>query len=143
MRKIFISILIVTAIFSKEINAQKGVPDTLVYLQTVVASKAKYIGQPFSILLTDMQIQIKHFIPIANITHDISKETSTSFGFYFTQNSEEMYLAYPRLRITWKTPLDITLSDNIRKNNNNRGLWNQSSNLLYANSIIADIKIRE
>lgn len=30
------------------IKAQTGVPDTLVYLQTIVANKTQYIGQPFS-----------------------------------------------------------------------------------------------
>lgn len=141
MKKIFILTLIVSVLFSKEIKAQTGVPDTLVYLKNIVANKTQYIGKPFSVLLADLQIQIKHFMPNTDIIHDISKETSTSFGFYFPQNSDEMYLAYPRLRITWQTPLDITLSDIIR--NNNRGSWNQSSNLLYSNSIIADIKIRE
>lgn len=127
--------------FSSSSNAQKAVSDTLSYLKTIVAHKTIYIGKPFSILLADFKIQIKHFMPNTDIIHDVSKETSTSFGFYFPQNSDEMYLAYPRLRITWQTPLDIILSDNIR--NNNRGLWNQSSKLLYSNSIIADIKIRE
>lgn len=127
--------------FSSSSNAQKAVSDTLTYLKSIVANKTQYIGKPFSALLSDLQIQIKHFMPNTDIIHDISKETSTSFGFYFPQSSDEMYLAYPRLRITWQTPLDITLSDNIR--NNNRGLWNQSSNLIYSNSIIADIKIRE
>lgn len=141
MKKIFILTLIVSVLFSKEIKAQTGVPDTLVYLKNIVSNKTQYIGKPFSVLLADLQIQIKHFMPNTDIIHDISKETSTSFGFYFPHNSEEMYLAYPRLRITWQTPLDITLSDIIR--NNNRGSWNQSSNLLYSNSIIADIKIRE
>ena len=141
MKNIFISTLIVSAIFSKEIKAQTGVPDTLVYLKTIEANKTKYIGKPFSVLLADLQIQIKHFMPNTDIIHDIRKETSTSFGFYYPQNSDEMYLAYPRLRIIWQTPLDITLSDNLR--NIYRGSWNQLSILLYSNSIIADIKIRE
>lgn len=91
--------------FSSSSNAQKTVSDTLSYLKTIVAHKTIYIGKPFSILLADFKIQIKHFMPNTDIIHD------------------------------------ITLSDNIR--NNNRGLWNQSSKLLYSNSIIADIKIRE
>jgi hypothetical protein len=140
-------IITLTFLFSAfcvtETNSQTRVPDTLAYLQTVVANKSQYIGRPFSSLLADLQIQVKHFIPIPDIIYDISKETSTSFGFYFPQNADEMHLAYPRLRIKWQTPLDITQSDNIRSTNNNRGQWIAAAASLYSNAIIADIKILE
>ena len=61
MKKIILIILIITV--AKNVSAQlNGVPDTLAYLQTIVANKAQYIGQPFSTLIDNLQIQIKHFI---------------------------------------------------------------------------------
>ena len=61
MKKILVIMLLFIA-FAKESKAQTyGVPDTLAYLQNIVASKAQYIGQPFTVLLNDLQIQVKFF----------------------------------------------------------------------------------
>ena len=73
-----------------------------------------------------MQIQIKHFSGNADIVYDISKETSTSFGWYFPQNSDEMYLTYPRLRISWHIPLDARQSDILYRSNNG-GSWTSAA----------------
>ncbi|MBX9892650.1 MAG: hypothetical protein K2Y12_10050 [Chitinophagaceae bacterium] len=142
MKKLIL-ILIVSIIFAKKIQAQAGVTDTLAYLQNIVANKSQYIGQPFQNLVQNLQIQIKFFQPYAAIPYNKNKETSTSFSFYFPLNSSELYLTFPKLEIYWQTPLDIMLSDNIRKANNNKGMWNSSANLLYSSAIITDIKIRE
>lgn len=88
MKKIILIILIITV--AKNVSAQlNGVPDTLAYLQTIVANKAQYIGQPFSTLIDNLQIQIKHFIPFASISYDKTKETSTSF-FILCQSSRRL-----------------------------------------------------
>ena len=88
---------------ANEIKAQTyGVPDTLSYLQSIVANKAQFTGQPFSVLLDSLKIQIKFFSPFGAIPHDKNKETSTSFAFYFPQTEDEMYLTYPKLRISWQ-----------------------------------------
>jgi len=109
---------------TKNINAQTGVPDTLAYLQNIVANKAQYIGQPFSILKNSLQIQVKFFFPFASLPYDKTKETSTQFSFYFPQNADEMYLTYPSLRISWQQYLNANQSNIIRATNNNRGQWN-------------------
>ncbi len=136
--------IVVTYFTTKNVNAQNtGVPDTLAYLQTIVANKSQYIGQPFSVLQNSLQIQIKFFQPFAAIHHDKTKETSTSFAFYFPSDADELYLTFPKLEIYWQVPLNIAQSDNIRSVNNNRGQWNAASANFYANGIIADIKVRE
>lgn len=134
--------MIITVVFAKNTNAQTGVPDTLAYLQTIVANKANYIGQPFSALLNNLQIQIKYFHPIASIPYDVTKETSTSFAFYFPQTEDDMYLTYPCLNIYWQTPLNANQSFSLY-NTNNGGSWTTAVSNFYANGIIADIKIRE
>ncbi|MGB3115483.1 MAG: hypothetical protein WBB11_04605 [Ferruginibacter sp.] len=115
----------------------------MAYLQSIVANKANYIEYPFSLLKSNLQIEIKFFQPFAAIHFDKNKETSTSFVFYFPPSQEEIYLIYPCVEIYWQTPLDITQFDEIRRNNNNRGQWNSSSEANYSNAIVKDIQIRE
>ncbi|MCB0740829.1 MAG: hypothetical protein R2796_10540 [Chitinophagaceae bacterium] len=121
-------------------NAQ-GVPDTLAYLHNLVANKSQYIGQPFSLLKSSLQIQIKYFQPFAAIHYDKNKETSTSFSFYFPNNVDELYLTFPKIEIYWQPYLDIVQSLGIAYGN--RGIWSPVAEAFYANAIIADIKVRE
>lgn len=141
MKKILFFIIMALVFFTQKTKAQTGVPDTLVYLQNIVANKAQYIGQPFSLLNNSLQIEIKYFFPFGGIHYDMKKETHTSFAFYFPNNSDELYLTFPKIIVYWQTPLNMTLSDNIR--GANRGRWDTSSVALYGNAIIKDITLRE
>lgn len=140
MKKIIIIFLIIAA--TKNAKAQTyGVSDTLAYLQSIVANKAQFIGQPFSVLSASLQIEIKYFSPFASIPYDKTKETSTSFSFYFPANAEEIYLTYPSLRISWQPYLNATQSSSLF--DNAKGAWISSVSAFYISGIIADIKILE
>jgi hypothetical protein len=137
---IIVTLFFLFASFSK-VNAQSvGVPDTLAYLQSIVANKAFFIGKPFSVLRDSLKIQIKHFSPHAHIPYDKNKETATSFAFYFPFSTADHYLSYPRLRVSWLPYLNATQSDIIWESNNG-GSWNTNSNAFYNNAIIHDIDI--
>ncbi len=114
MKKIISIILIPIIILSiGRVSAQTyGVSDTLSYLQSIVNDKAFYIGKPFSVLRDSLKIEIKYFNQNTDITSDINKETSTSFGFYFPQENQNFYLTYPRIRIKWQTDLNAKQSWN-------------------------------
>ena len=140
MKKIIL-ILTIT-IFSKNINAQIGVPDTLTYLNSIVANKNIYVGQPFSVLYNVLSIQVKFFQPFAAIHYDKNKETSTSFSFYFPLTIDDMYLAYPKLEIYWQSNLNINQSGLLYSQNNGGG-WDTTVYNFYKNAIIADIKVKE
>jgi hypothetical protein len=143
MKKLLIISFFAMIAFSKEVKAQTyGVPDTLTYLQSIVANKAQFIGHPFSVLRDSLKIEIKLFSPFASISYNKTKETSTSFAFYFPQSDADHYLSYPRIEIYWQTYLNINQSDAIRLNNN-RGQWNSLADSFYTTGIIADIQIRE
>jgi len=142
MKKVILAILFVICL-SKVTNAHVGATnDTLTYLQSIVANKANYIGKPFSTLLNNLQIQIKHFSPIANISYDKSKETATFFSFYFPQSANEIYLTYPCLRISWEPYLNATNSSYLFSKYNGGG-WTQEVIDFYKNAIIKDIDIFE
>lgn len=111
------------------------------YLQTIVANKSQFIGQLFSVLVDNLKVQIKFFSPISGLHHDMSKETATSFSFYFPQPTEDHYLTYPRLRISWSPYLNTLQSDGLFENV--EGLWTIAAYNFYKNAIIADIKVRE
>ena len=140
MKKIFLILILIIAISEKESKAQTGVPDTLAYLQTIVANKANYIGQPVSALLNDLQIQIKYFHPSRGIVYDVSKETSTSFAFYFPQTADDMYLTYPCLEIYWQTPLNANQAFSLY-NAKNGGGWDTTVYNFYKNATIKNITV--
>jgi hypothetical protein len=143
MKKTVIVILFIAAISKCNSYGQAtGVPDTLAYLQTIVTNKAQYIGQPFSVLQSSLQIEIKFFSPFSAKRHRINNETSTSFGFYFPQNAEEIYLTYPCLEIVWQTPLNANQSRTLYSQFNGGG-WNSTVAAFYSSGIIADIKVIE
>jgi len=138
MKKLIFILLFFSA--TKTIKAQ--VPDTLAYLQSIVATKAQYIGQPFSVLMNNLQIQIKFYFPFASMHADKTKETSTSFAFYFPPTAEEIDLTYPHLEIYWLPSLNADQSRALRSQYRSVG-WNQQIATHYSMGIIADIKLRE
>lgn len=143
MKKLFLIILFGLFCFSKGTLAQIGISDTLTYLKSIEANKSQYIGQPFSILLNTLQLDIKFFQPFATKPHDRFKETTTIFSFYFPNSNAEMYLASPSLTIIWETPLDINQSFQIFGIGNNKGRWNTAALSYYSSSIIKNIVIIE
>ncbi|MCB0714489.1 MAG: hypothetical protein R2796_06600 [Chitinophagaceae bacterium] len=140
MKKITLIFVIVSTLFIQETKAQ--VTDTLAYLQNIVANKAQYVGQPFSVLYNNLQIQIKFFSPVAAIHYDKNKETSTSVAFYFPQTAEDMYLTYPCLRIYWQPYLNAVQSS-ILYSQYDGGEWNATIYNFYKNGIILDIKLED
>jgi hypothetical protein len=140
MQKILLIGLFILA--TQTTKAQTGVPDTLAYLQYIVANKSKFIGKPFSVLSDSLKIKIKFFFPFASIPHNKYKETSTSFAFYFPPTAEEIYLTYPHLDIIWRSPLNANQSRDLRSQFRAVG-WNHQINSHYAANIIADIKVLE
>ena len=140
MKKVLL-ILVVFLHAKAQLRAQ-GVPDTLQYLKTIVQNRSQYIGQPFSKLLKDLEINIQYFSPDGGIWHDRSKETSTSFSFYFPTRAEDINLAYPFLKIIWKDPLNALQSGSIY-DQSDRGRFSSEARLFYLSGIIEDIKILE
>ena len=137
--KIF-SVLIVFALCMPKTKAQPaGVPDTLAYLQTIVANKAQYIGQPLSLLLNHLQIEVKEFGPIGGIHHQKDKETSTSFGFYCPIGSNDLYKLSPALRVYWNPYLNK--SSSMWLFTQFGGCWAPQVYNHYAQEIIREIDI--
>jgi len=140
--KQLILIIAITLIGFKGLKAQTtGVSDTLGYLKSIVANKAFYINKPFSILQDSLRINIKYFNQKTGIGYNLSKETSTSYGFFFPQSNEDFYLTYPRIEVFWKMPLDAVVSWSLYKTY--AGGWSSAVANFYSTGIIADIKIRE
>jgi hypothetical protein len=142
MKRVLIAFLF-SVCLSKVSNARIfNPPDTLTYLQSIVANKANYVGKAFSTLLSDLQIQIKYFSPVGGLAYDTSKETRTLFSFYFPQSADEIYLTYPYLRISWEPYLNANTSHYLY-NKNDGGGWTQAVMDFYRNAIIKDIDIFE
>lgn len=140
MKRIIFIFLITISVFAGDTKAQ-AVPDTLAYLQTIVNNKGNYVGQPFSVLLNQMPIQIKYFIPLPGSSCNRYKECVTSFSFYFPQNSEQKNLTYPRLDISWQTPNNQSQSLSLYFQLN--GAFDPIVSSYYSSGLISDIKLRE
>ena len=140
MKKKIISSLIILMLFVSKSNAQTtGVPDTLAYLQTIVANKAQYIGQPLSLLINHLQIQVKEFTPFGMIHHKKDKETSTAFGFYCPNSPSELYKLSPTLEVFWNPYLNK--SNSMSFFTLFGGCWAPQVYTHYANEIVRDIRI--
>jgi len=143
LKKIILIIIVFFAAIIKNADAQSScVPDTLGYLQSIVANKSKYIGKQFSVLMKSLQIQIKFFSPVASINYNKNLETSTLFSFYFPKNSEEIYLTYPSLEIYWKPYLNAVQSELLYSQCQSVG-WSPAVAAFYENALISDIKVLE
>lgn len=141
MKKALLILLIIVSV-AKSTKGQTGVSDTLAYLQTIVANKSQFIGQPLSTLLKHLQINIKYFQPISSIHYAKSKETSTIFAFNFPKTANDIYLTYPSLKIYWQSYLDAKQSNIIWEANDGGG-WSASAATFYSKNIIFDIKVVE
>jgi len=141
MKKIYFICIYLVICFANNAKAQSSpVTDTLNYLNTIIANKASYVGKPFSILMNDLQIQIKYFFPFSNLHHDQTKETSTEFSFYFPPTAEEIHLTYPSLEIFWQTHLDATKTRALYTQYRALG-WAPEVATFYSSGIIKDIRI--
>ena len=140
MKNKIISILIILMFFVSKAKAQTtGVPDTLAYLQTIVANKAQYIGQPFSLLINHLQIEVRRFGPSGNIHHNKDLETSTSFSFYCPTSTNDSYRLFPALRVMWNPYLNNSSSMSLFTLFG--GCWAPQVYNHYANAIVRDIDI--
>jgi hypothetical protein len=140
MKKILIVLVLTQLIDTENLNGQ--VPDTLAYLQSIVAKKSQFIGKPFAALADSLKIQIKFFFPFASIAYDMRKETSTEFSFRFPQNAEEIYLTYPSLEIFWQPYLNAAQSHSLYTQYRSVG-WSPVVASFYSTGVIADIKVQE
>ncbi|MBC7935738.1 MAG: hypothetical protein H7Y86_10350 [Rhizobacter sp.] len=134
MKKIvFLSFIILLA-FTSKVKAQSCV-DTLAVLQTIVANKSSYIGQPFSVLESQLPIAVKNFLPIP-MGNKRYEERNTSFSFFYSQDVNR---TYPRLSIIWQVPLNQSLSYSLWGQTS--GAWTSIHSAHYANAVIKDIGI--
>jgi hypothetical protein len=141
MKKVIFVLFVLFATKGIKAQSNTGVPDTLAYLNTIVANKANFVGQPFSVLANSLLISIKYFSPDARFHHRKNAETSTYLAFYNSTNAEDYYRTYPMLVVKWREPYhDINLSYAIRKADSLHG-WNATAKAHYANYIIDDISV--
>jgi hypothetical protein len=137
MKKIIIVLIITLVTNTNLVKAQ--VTDTLAYLRSIEANKAQFIGRDFAYLVSNLQIQIKHFRPDI-LPKQIAVEASTSFGFKrISAELGSAYIFYPRIDIEWQSTLNINGSRAVA------GRWDGVSITpvlnRYGNCIIKDIII--
>lgn len=140
MKKIIL-ILVVTLFVNRSQAQTYGVPDTFAYLQTLVANKSQFVGQPFSKLADSLKVQIKYFIPFASLPYDVTKETSTTFAFIKPASAEEIYLIYPCLKVSWYPFLNANQSRSLFRYMG--GGWFPDLAAFYSTGIVADIEIKD
>ncbi len=137
MKKIVLIIVIILSVFTQKSKAQ-GTNDTLAILQNIVANQSNYAGQPFSVLLSQLPIQIKYFLPVPTSSNRY-RERATPFSFYFPENADQTYRAYPKLMVYWQQPLNQQQSISLWRQTN--GAWSKTLASYYGSAIIAGIEI--
>ncbi|MCB0710294.1 MAG: hypothetical protein KDC15_12990 [Chitinophagaceae bacterium] len=135
MKKLIFILVVSILLYAKSSSAQI---DTSAVIQNIVNNKSQFIGQPFSILYNQLPIQIKYYFPWPNFNRNRYQEPSTSFSFYFPQNTGESFLTYPGLRIYWHPFLNR--SQSVALYTQGRGAWTSAVALHYGSAIISDIR---
>ena len=136
MKKLGILTICFFLINNNKLIAQ--VADTSAYLKEIVANKQAFIGKPFSAFEKILKIKIKFFTPFAEITYDLSKETSTFVGFIYPVSDEDYSL--PGLVVQWQPYLDHKKADSLY-NKDIIGGWDSEIETFYSKGIIKDITI--
>lgn len=134
MKKIIFIITLAFIVYSEGVKAQT---DTLSILQNIITNKANYIGQPFSVLLNQLSLEIKYFSPSRANSNNRYKEPSTQFSFYFPWNPGELYRTRPCLRIYWQPYLNRTTSMSLFSQA--KGAWSSAVASHYTSQIIQNI----
>ncbi len=136
--KSFIIFCLASCMCITSLWAQQNI-DTIGILQNIVANKNLYIGKPFSELEKAMPMKIKAFFPTADITSDISKETSTIFYFIRPEYVDDF--EQPSLEVYWSPYLNAEISDEIFRNAPDGDYWLPEAKACYKDAIIKDIHI--
>ena len=139
MKRLLAILVLFACIFSVQAQT-RPVTDTVNYLKTFETNKTKYIGKPFSNLLDSLQIDIRYFGPLASLTYDKSKETSTRFYFIIPEYLEDIQSGY--IQIFWEPYLNADQSSIIFDEAADNDRWNTAAKAFYKNGIIKDIKVR-
>lgn len=134
MKKVFLIISVILSLSISKANAQT---DTLAVLQNIVTNKATYIGQPFSVLLAQIPLGIKHFEPPVGPPNNKNAEPSTLFAFYYPQTANQFSRTFPKLLISWEPALNRITSETLFSQH--RGAWSSTIAAHYNSAIIADI----
>ncbi len=134
MKKI---ILLITVLFAISLaKAQTTIADTLANLQVIANNKSVFVGKPFSVLLDSLKYKMVYFSPHADITSDISKETSTSFYFIDPESLEDFQSAY--IKVFWEPYLNYAISDKIYDDYDG---WSPQAEQFYRKGVIKKIEV--
>jgi hypothetical protein len=130
-------ILLISALFAINMaRAQSSMADTLANLQAIDNNKSVFVGKPFSVLLDSLKYKMVYFSPHADITSDISKETSTSFYFIDPESLEDFQSAY--IKVFWKPYLDHKIAMQIYGAYDG---WSLQAEQFYRKGIIKKIEV--
>jgi len=121
------------------------VTDTLNYLRYIIANKQQFIGLPFSTLHSNLQINVKMFLPHARIHKKQFSETGIGLAFKFAATAEAIGGTYPHLEITWEPPyLNIDDALDLKSLYERQGIgWNAIIYNRYQNMVIKNIFLYE
>jgi len=126
---------------SKQIYLGPGskAADTLNYLKTFETNKSKYVGKPFSVLLSDLgKVQPTLAMPgSGQALNDVSSSPRTYFMFGGRSRLYDYEIV--NLEITWKDPLPADTVYGYAVKDNSYFTTEQKN--YYSNKIVMNIKV--
>ncbi|MBD0726728.1 hypothetical protein B6A10_16290 [Flavobacterium sp. L1I52] len=116
--------------------------DTLLYVQTkILDRKEHYIGKKFEVLLSDLNIPIKHFLysPDFNNIKRVSSTIFEIYNGYETSNKLEKGEIPVNIIIAWQTPLVADELEKLIIDRTKRGAWTPEKEAYFKNQIVGDV----
>lgn len=123
----------------------KKVADTAGFVKNIVAQKSRYLNQELGVLLKDLDIPVKSYLPMYN-TMDKDHVPGIIIAFddrkttQWKMDQDDQSKQPSVLHVTWVKPVPAATYNELRQKSMANGNWNKVEEEFYAKQIIKDIQ---
>ena len=125
-------------------DTAKKVKDTASFVKNILAQKSRYLNKEFGVLLKELDLPVKSYIPIyatmdkghvpgITIAFDDRKTTQWKMDHY--DETKQLSVLY----IIWATPVPAATYNELRQKSMAYGNWNAIEEEFYVKQIVKDI----
>jgi hypothetical protein len=122
----------------------KKVTDTAGFVKNIVAQKSRYLNKEFGVLLKELDIPVKSYIPMY-ATMDKGHVPGITISFDDCKTTQWKMDHYDQLKqlsvlhIRWATPVPATTYNELRQKSMAYGNWNSVEEEFYVKQIVKEI----
>jgi len=125
-------------------DTAKKVKDTASFVKNILAQKSRYLNKEFGVLLKELDIPVKSYIPMY-ATMDKAHVPGITISFddrkttQWKMDRDDQWKKLAVLHIRWATPVPATTYNELRQKSMAYGNWNAIEEEFYVKQIVKDI----